>query len=122
MVLLSGRRVSHASSWENSRNKAISCNAYSIAGSERPNHSCIKCMRSNVAMVNRLTARFACRRKWLNQASQLRLRGNKIHLVKKLKLNCSLGDQFKNDGGKGGLFHEDIRFKSGVTKDFAELL
>ena len=67
------------------------------------------------------TARFACKRKGLNQASQLRPRHNKIHLFKKLTLACSLGDQFKSGGGEGGLFHEDITFKSSVTMTYAEL-
>ena len=69
----------------------------------------------------RRTARFACGRKGLNQASQLRPRHNKIHLVEKLTLACSLGDQFKSGGGEGGLFHLDITFKSGATMTFAEL-
>jgi hypothetical protein len=38
------------------------------------------------------------RRKGLDQASQLRPRHNKIHLVEKLTLACSLGDQFKSGG------------------------
>jgi hypothetical protein len=66
-------------------------------------------------------ARFACRHKGLDQASQLRPRHNKIHLVEKLTLTRSLGDQFKSGGGEGGLFHEDITFRSGVTMTFAEL-
>ena len=57
----------------------------------------------------------------LDQASQLRPRHKKIHLVEKLTLTRSLGDQFKSDGGEGGLFHEEITFKSGVTMIFAEL-
>ena len=70
----------------------------------------------------RLKARFACRRKVLDQASQVSSRHNKIHLVKKLTLMRSLGDQFKSGGGEGGLFHEDIAFKSGATMTFEELL
>ena len=69
----------------------------------------------------RWTPRLACRRKGLDQAGQLRPRHNKIHLVEKLTLACSLGDQFKSGGGEGGLFHEDITFKSGDTMTFAEL-
>jgi hypothetical protein len=69
----------------------------------------------------RRAARFACRRKGLDQASQLRPRHNKIHLVEKLTLARSLGDQFKSGRGEGGLFHEDITFKSGATMTFAEL-
>jgi IS30 family transposase len=57
----------------------------------------------------------------IDQASLLRPRHNKIHLFKKLTLTSSLGDQFKSGGGEGGLFHEDITFKSGVTVTFAEL-
>ncbi len=63
----------------------------------------------------RQAARFTCRCKGLDQARQLRPRHNKIHLVKKLTLACSLGDQFKSGGGEGGLFHEDITLESGVT-------
>ena len=69
----------------------------------------------------RRTARFACRRKGLDQASQLSPRHNKIHLFEKLTLTRSLGDQFKSGGGEGGLFHEDITLESGVTMTFAEL-
>ena len=57
----------------------------------------------------------------LDQASQVSSRHNKIHLVKELTLACSLGGQFKSGGGEGGLFHEDITFKSGVTMTFAEI-
>jgi hypothetical protein len=69
----------------------------------------------------RRTARFACWRKGLDQASQLSPRHNKIHLVKKLTLARSLGDKFKSGGGEGGLFHLDITFESGATMTFAEL-
>ena len=68
----------------------------------------------------RWTPRFACRRKGLDQASQLRPRHNKIHLVEKLTLTRSLGDQFKSGGGEGGLFHEDITLESGATLAFAD--
>jgi hypothetical protein len=34
---------------------------------------------------------------------------------------CSLGNQFKSRRGEGGLFHEDISFKSDVTMTFTEL-
>jgi hypothetical protein len=57
---------------------------------------------------------------WI-KPSQLRPRHNKIHLVEKLTLACSLGDQFKDGGGEGGLFHEDITLKSGATMTFAEI-
>jgi hypothetical protein len=62
----------------------------------------------------RRTARFTCRRKGLDQASQLSPRHNKIHLFKKLTLTRSLADRFKSDGSEGGLFHEDKTFKSGA--------
>ena len=55
----------------------------------------------------RWAPRFARRRKGLDQASQLRPRHNKIHLVEKLTLACSLSDQFKSGGGEGGLLYED---------------
>ena len=57
----------------------------------------------------------------MDQASQLRPRYNKIHLFKKLTLACSLGYQFKFGQGEGGLFDEDIKFKSAATMTFAEL-
>ncbi len=41
-------------------------------------------------------ARFTCRRKGLDQAIQLRPRHNKMYLVAKLTLACSLGDLFKS--------------------------
>jgi hypothetical protein len=69
----------------------------------------------------RRTARFACRRKGLDQASQPLPRHNKIHLVEKLTLTCSLGDKFKSGTGEDGLFHEDIMFESGATMTFAKL-
>ena len=50
-----------------------------------------------------------------------RSRRNKVHLVEKLTLANSLGDQFKSGGDEGGLINEDIMFKSGVTVTFAEL-
>jgi hypothetical protein len=59
----------------------------------------------------RWTTRFAWKSKGLDQASQIRPGHNRIHLTKKLTLACSLGDQFKSDGGEGGLFHESARFK-----------
>lgn len=74
----------------------------------------------NCGNRERRSARFACKRKGLNQASQLRQRHNKIHLVKKLELTRSIGDQFKSGGVEGGLFYEDITLKSGVTMNFAE--
>jgi len=69
----------------------------------------------------RWTSRFACRRKGLDQASQFSPRHNKFHLVKELTLTRSIGDQFKSGGGEGGLFQENITFKSGVTMTFAEI-
>ena len=63
----------------------------------------------------RWPARFTCRRKGLGQASQLRPRHNKIHLVEKLTLTRSHGDQFKSSGGEGGLFHLDITFEPGLS-------
>jgi len=69
----------------------------------------------------RWTARFTCRRKGLDQASQLRPRHNKIHLVEKRTLACSLGDQFKSGVAEGGLFHEYITFKPSAVMTFAEL-
>ncbi len=69
----------------------------------------------------RRTARFACRRKELDQASQLLPRHNKIHLVAKITLECSLRDQFKSGGGEDGLFHEDITFKLRATMIYTEI-
>ena len=44
----------------------------------------------------------------LDQACQLRTRDNKIHLVEKLPLSYSVGNQFKFVGGEGSLFHEKM--------------
>jgi hypothetical protein len=66
----------------------------------------------------RWRVRFACRRKWLAQASQLRPRKNKIHFVKKLKLTHFLGDQLKSGCGSGGLFYQ-ITIKSVITIIFS---
>ena len=75
----------------------------------------------NCGNRKRWTPRFTCRRKGLDQASQLRPRHNKIHLFKKFTLTRSLGDQFKSSGGEGGLLHKHITLASGVTMTFAEL-
>ena len=68
------------------------------------------------------TARIACSRKGLDQASQLLPRRSKIHLVEKITLECSLCDEFKYGGGEGGLFHEDITFKLGATMNLQSFL
>jgi hypothetical protein len=69
----------------------------------------------------RNTPRFACRRKGLDQANQLRPIHNKVHLVEKLTLASSHGDQFKFGGGECGLFHEKKTFASGVAMTFSDL-
>jgi hypothetical protein len=76
-------------------------------------------MRSIVAMGK--GGLFCLQTRRLNQASQLRTRHNKIHSFKKITLSCSHDDQFKSGRGEGGLFHEDITFKSGVTMIFTDI-
>ena len=68
----------------------------------------------------RRVTRFACRRKVLGQAYQLSPKHNKTHLVKKLTLARSLGDQLKSGGGNGGLFHQAITFASGFAMHFVD--
>jgi len=84
-----------------------------------PNHFCMKRMRSIGARGKRRRARFTCRRKGLDQASQLSTRHSKILHAQKLTLACSLDDQFESGTGEGGFFHEDITFKSGAKMTFA---
>jgi hypothetical protein len=57
----------------------------------------------------------------LDQPIQLNPRHSIIHLVEKLTIACSLDDQLKSGGGKGGLLHEDMTFNSDSTLIFAEL-
>ena len=75
-------------------------------------------MRSTVAMGKEGRPVLFAVQRAQDQASQLCLRHNNIHLVEKLKLAFSLGDQFKSGGGESGLFHLGITFESGAKMTF----
>jgi hypothetical protein len=62
----------------------------------------------------RLAARFACRRKGLDQANQLHPRQNNFHFVKILTLSRVICYQFKSGAREGGLLHQDITLDLGV--------
>ena len=97
----------------------VSCNASFVPWSFKPKQCCLRWMPIN---EKRGTPRFACRSNGLNQANQLRPRHNKIQLVEKVTLACSLSYQFKSGGGEGSLFHQDIEFESCVYITFQTIL
>ena len=55
----------------------------------------------------------------LNQIGQISPWHNQVHLLQKLTLSSTLGDQFKSSVGKGGLFHLPITLESGLWLTYA---